>query len=384
MAMKTCGRCGSPFDPNGHVGPEYAFCKKCRALRRLNKENVVVAQEIQKVDPIQVAELKNALNRALQRLDAEKDKTRDLIDAVYQGAKDAMASLTIPAVPKPAATSALEGTPETAIALLADWQLGKKTPTYSAEVCERRIAEYGDKVLRLAEIQRSHHPVRELRVYLLGDLVEGELIFPGQAHRIDLSLFRQVITDGPRILASFLRKMAHGFDKVHVVGVIGNHGRLGGRESRDYHPETNADAMMYEITRMVVGGEPRITWAPNIIEGERRWYAVDRVGSKGFLLFHGDQVKGGALGFPWYGFGKKILGWATGGIPERFDYALSGHFHTPVRGLYGQITHWGSGSTESDNTYAQEFFSSTGRPSQWLLFCHPKHGVTAEFEVHLS
>lgn len=367
--------CGAPFDPNGHSGKAYTYCPKCR---RLYREGVTPGE---KSDP--ALELKAALNRAQRALDAEKSRTAALVEATYQGARDAMAALTIPLVPRPKPTSALEGTPETAIAILADWQLGKKTPTYSTAICEKRIEEYGDKVHRLAEIQRSHHPVRELRVYLLGDLVEGELIFPGQAHRIDISLFRQVLTDGPRILANFLRKMAHTFEKVHVVGVIGNHGRIGGREARDYHPETNADAMMYEVTRLVVSQESRISWAPNLIEGERRWYAVDKIGDKGYFLFHGDQVKGGFAGFPWYGFSKKILGWANGGVPERFHYALSGHFHTPVRGLYGQITHWGSGSTESDNTYAQEFFSCTGRPSQWLLFAHPKLGVTSEFEVHL-
>jgi hypothetical protein len=333
-------------------------------------------------DSPEVASLRASLGRALRSLDDSKRKTADLVAASEQAARDAVAALHIPPVPKPVHDGG-KRTAEVAVCVLADWQLGKKTPTYSTEACEKRIEAYAEKVLGLAAIQRAHHPVREARVYLLGDLVEGELIFPGQAHRIDASLFRQVVTDGPRILAGLLRRLASDFEKVHVVGVIGNHGRLGGRSAGDYHPETNADAMMYEITRLVVAGEPRISWAPNVVEGERRWYAVDRIGDKGFLLFHGDQVKGGMLGFPWYGFGKKILGWANGGIPEPFDYAVSGHFHTPVRGLYGRVRHWGSGSTESDNTYAQEFFSATGQPSQWLLFAHPRHGVTAEFEVHL-
>jgi hypothetical protein len=102
------------------------------------------------------------------------------------------------------------------------------------------------------------------------------------------------------------------------------------------------------------------------------------------LLFHGDQIKGGFAGWPWYGFAKKIQGWAMGAIPEQFHYSLSGHFHTPVRMLVGRITHWGSGSTESDNTYAAEMLAAQGTPSQWLLFSHPDHGVTAEYQVHLG
>jgi hypothetical protein len=378
--------CLGEFRPD-RQGPLDNFCTPCRIeIRKADKLKRILRQPgpPRESDPREVADLKSALGRAHRQLDDEKNKTAWLIEASYRGAKDAMSSVAIPAVPSPSQDKQAVKTPEIAICVLADWQLGKRTPTYSTEICEKRIGEYAEKVLGLVAIQRAHHPVKDVRVYLLGDLIEGELVFPGQAHRIDASLFRQVITDGPRILSGLLRRLASDFEKVHVVGVIGNHGALGGRERREYHPETNGDAMLYEVTRMVVASEKRITWAPNFLEGERLWYAVDSIGQKAFMLFHGDQVKGGALGYPWYGFGKKVLGWANGGIPEKFDYALSGHFHTPVRGLYGRIRHWGSGSTESDNTYAQEFFAATGTPSQWLLFAHPKRGVTAEYEVHLK
>ena len=142
--------------------------------------------------------------------------------------------------------------------------------------------------------------------------------------------------------------------------------------------------MMYEATRLALGGESRIDWGPNMVPGERNWYAVDEVGSKGFFLFHGDQIKGGFAGFPWYGFGKKVMGWRMGAVAEPFDYALAGHFHTPTRMHIGNVTLWVSGSTESHNTYAAEQLAAQGTPSQWLLFSHPENGVTAEYEVHLT
>jgi hypothetical protein len=44
-----------------------------------------------------------------------------------------------------------------------------------------------------------------------------------------------------------------------------------------------------------------------------------------------------------------------------------------------------NGSTESDNTYAQEQLASSGRPSQWLYFVEPTRGrVTAEYCVYLD
>ena len=328
-------------------------------------------------------------NRRLQRQLAEAlARRRELVEAVYKGAYDAAATLDLPpvAVPKRDRRGTL---PEVAIACLSDWQLAKVTPTYNSTICAQRVDLYADKVIELSEIQRSHHPVPECRIYLLGDIVEGELIFPGQSWTIDSSLYTQMLVTGPRILGHFIRKMLSAFERVRVVGVIGNHGALGGKARRDYSPESNADAMLYEVTRLVLKGadggtEPRLEWAPNVRERLRKWYAVDTIGDHGYFLFHGDQIKGGYADYPWYAFGKKVLRWANGGVPEKFSYAFSGHFHTPGRHLFGRVRHWACGSTESSNEHAAERIGNQGTPSQYLLFAHPRRGVTAEYEVHLG
>jgi hypothetical protein len=173
-------------------------------------------------------ETKAALDRALRQLDQAKTKKEDLVEAVYRAARDAAEAAPFPTVPK-SVTDKRKRDAETAIVLLADWQLGKVTPSYSSDVCKRRIGELADKVALITDIQRSDHPVKDCRVYLLGDLVEGELIFPGQSHLIDASLFSQVMIDGPAILGQFVTRMLAIFETVTVVGVIGNHGAIGGR-----------------------------------------------------------------------------------------------------------------------------------------------------------
>jgi hypothetical protein len=352
-----------------------------RALKRATLERD--EKRVERTDAEVLHEMKLANRRLMQQLAEAKAKRDELVAAVYRAAKDAAESLELKPVPKPKLAKSARK-PEAAIAVLGDWQLAKRTATYNSTVCEERIERYAEKVLELTTIQRADHPVPELRVYLLGDLVEGELIFPGQAHLVDASLYRQVMVDGPRILGNFVRRMLGHFERVRVVGVIGNHGALGGRAHKDYHPESNADAMMYEATRMRFENETRIEWDECCKPMERGWYAVDYVGKKGFLLFHGDQVKGGFAGLPWYGFAKKLMGWRMGAIPEPFDYALAGHFHTPTRMLVGQVTVWVSGSTESDNTYAAEMLAAQGKPSQWLLFAEPERGVSAEYQVFLD
>lgn len=328
------------------------------------------------------SELRDANTRLLRQLDKAKASREELVDAVYRAAKDAASTLVIPPVPVPP-KDRRKGKPEVAVAMLSDWQLGKRTPSYGVEVCEERVQRYAEKVAALSDIQRADHPVREVRVWLLGDLVEGELIFPGQSHRIDASLYRQVVVDGPRILGSFLRTMLARFDSVHVTAVIGNHGAIGGPVRRETHPESNADMMLARIVADTVT-DPRLTWTLAEPAGERGWYAIDRIGNYSCLLFHGDQIRGGFAGFPFYGLAKKVWGWSTS-IGEPFNDVALGHWHTPTRVTLNTVTARVNGSTESDNTYALEQLASAGRPSQWLYFVEPDKGrVSAEYCVYLD
>lgn len=322
--------------------------------------------------------LREQRDTALRKLHDYKREKGALIEAYRSAAFEAVESIVVPRV-KPPRADRRTGGHEVAIAVLSDWQLGKKTVSYSSAVCAERIREYARKVIALTDIQRKDHPVEELRVYLLGDIVEGELIFPGQASLVDASLNEQMMR-GTEILHEFLLTMSGYFKRIHVVGVGGNHGEVGGRGRREAHPETNMDVLMLQFVQLLTRTQPNITWGELVIPNERKWYAIDVIGEKKFFMIHGQQVQG-RLGFPWYGFGKKMLGWRD---RFGFDYALSGHYHTPARNLYGGLVHWANGSTESDNTYALEWLAAQGSPSQWLLFCHPKRGVTGEYEVHLS
>ncbi len=327
----------------------------------------------------QDADLRATIRRLQGRLSKAEATREEMVAAVYQAAKDAASGMVIPPIPVLTKPSKTSQDPEIAVAMLADWQLGKRTPSYDSEVCKDRVRRYAAKVVRLIDLQRAHHPVDEARVYLLGDLIEGEEIFPGQAHRIDSSLYTQVF-DAAQLIAEVVRTIAASVDRVKVVGVIGNHGSMGGPVRRSYHPESNLDAMSYNIARMLVD-DPRIEWPETFVAGERAWYGTDEVLGHRWFLFHGDQIKGGAFGVPWYGFSKKLLGWSTSVAPFRF--AASGHWHQSVRWQVNDIIHWGAGSTESGNTYAQEYLASGGQePSQPLVFMNAS-GVTAEYQVRV-
>ena len=321
---------------------------------------------------------KKALRTALRKLDEQKLDKAELVAAVYAAARDAAASVTIPPVPKPKKDKR-RADPEAAIMLGADWQYSKTTPRYDSAIAKQRIETYIDKTLRIIDLVRTHHPVPELHWLLLGDLVEGELIFPGQSHRIDASLYRQVFEVG-EIIANQTRRLAAYVDTVKVEGVIGNHGAIGGRSRRDMHPETNADAMAMNIARLALEGSG-VDFPEPVTDNERHWYAIHEVMGKRWFMAHGDQVKGSSFGIPWYGFGKKVQGWYMTLGP--FDYVATGHWHQTVREDINGIIHFGAGSTESANTYAQEFLAGGGQQgSQWLIFQNAD-GLTSEHPIRL-
>lgn len=402
--MKICegSGCEIEFDPNS-PNQRYAFpsCRKTidtLGICRYRKENNLFEIPSDPFSGEKIGsdtELRIAYTKLLKEYEKIKTKQQELADAVYRAVRDDIALNKVKPTPPPKSDRRkASSSEEVAVAVLADWQLAKVTPDYNTQVCEERILLFGEKVCSLTEIQRMHHPVRKLHVWILGDIVEGELIFPGQSFLIDGGIYRQVTIDGPRILKNFFTRMLEFFESVHVTCVIGNHGRLTGRSKGDYDPESNADRMLYQITNMLFEDEPRITFNIPDGRGERNFYAIDKIGNYSTLLIHGDQFNGiNSISM----LKSKVYGWKVGAIQktsveddnfeinEHFDDVYMGHFHTPSKFTFNTVQLRISGSPESTNTYAIERLGAVGRPSQPLLFVHPEKGiVTAEYNCWLD
>lgn len=330
------------------------------------------------------------LTKALRERDAAKDKTREMVTAIHSSVLEASQAYTVKPLTAYKTPKKTKGTEEIAVLDIGDWQLGKVTPTYNSAVCADRVKVLGEKVKSIIEIQRADHPVNELHIRALGDIVEGEGIFATQAHVIDSSMYRQVF-DAVTILTNLILDMLEVVKKVHFVGVIGNHGqvRLAGGAS---DPETNIDRLVYKATQMILMGPDRnpneevrrrVTWNIPEGKGESNWYAVDRIFSWGHLLCHGDQIRGGFAGFPFYGTAKKAWGWIDA-IDEPWDELHFGHWHTPTMQTLNLRRAICNGSTEDSNTYAQEQLSAVGTPTQYLAFVHPKLHVTSQYWLDLA
>ena len=308
-----------------------------------------------------------------------KHKNQDYLDTVWRAVEETMSTIVIPPVPEPVSVGT-DGRDEVAVALLSDLQMGKRTPDYDSGVGRERVMRYARKIVGVSAERRTN--ARHLVVPMLGDMIEGVDIFPGQQWLIDSTLYAQLFNTTPTVLADFCRYLLGHFETVTVYAVDGNHGRIG--RKGQFGPMDNADRMLYRILALLMRDEPRFKLIMTDPEGERNWYHVLELGNYSALLIHGDQIRGHS-GFPWYGLGKKVNGWGSGGIPERFRDVFMGHYHQLGRIPLNHRSVWCNGSTESSNTFAAETLAAQSEPSQWLLYVDPTAGrVTASYGVELK
>lgn len=335
----------------------------------------------------EIGAVKAERDRLARQLHETKHKQADYLATVREAVQEAVSRIELAPVPPPVPLVPRGGRArpqEYAVALLSDLQTGKITPDYNSGVARARVLKYAQKIVEISKVQEQHHPVRHCIVPLLGDVVEGVDIFPGQQWLIDSTLYAQIFNTTPVVLADFCRILLAHFDTVTVYAVDGNHGRIGRKGT--FGPEDNADKMVYRVLQLLMRDEPRFELIMRDPAGERNWYQVMELGAYKALLIHGDQIRGHS-GFPWYGLGKKVQGWAAGGLGEDsgFQDVFMGHWHQLARIPLNQRAVYVNGSTESTNTYAAENLAAQSDPSQWLLFVDPRKGrVTASYGVDLK
>jgi hypothetical protein len=331
------------------------------------------------IESADVKELRQALMRLQKQLRQSKERTQDLVEASHQAAYDAMLTMgkielvTAPVIDKRKTKG------EVALWHMTDWQGAKRTTSYNSEIMRKRVLEFCEKAVRITEIQRADHPVKEVTICFGGDMVEGLFNFPTQAFEVDATLFEQYVNVS-RLCVDVVRYALSNYEKVTVIAEWGNHGRIGSK--RDNVPRSdNFDRMCYELARQLLQGEKRLTWQDCPEDIQRI-----EIGNYRALLIHGDEV--GRNGFASPGaIVQHANKWRSGSYPWDFRDVYIGHYHTHSEWAManGQGSVYQTGSTESDNRYAGVMLAASATPSQRLHFIDPVKGrVTAVYKVWLD
>jgi len=330
-------------------------------------------------------------HREYQRLIRKMKNIESGHEVILQAVKEAFKDYEDIVIPPPAIDKRRKIEHEVAILHLSDVHVGKVTETFNSLVCFDRVMHLVDTAIEITRRRKAFAKIEECRVYVTGDIIEGEQLFPHQAHIIDKPVIDQILY-ASQILMNVVTKLLTEFRYVKVIAVPGNHGRTGHKYSTA-HPKSNWDTICNEIaaTRLL-GCEmfPRKRYAKRLSYDVRHeWYALDYVYNWGNLLVHGHQIKGGAFGIPWYGHGKKMAGWAdifrdSQGRVYVWDFMFSGHFHTASKTTFNSRVMLSNGTVVSDDPYALEELAAAGEPCQRFCFFNESHGLISDDVIYLD
>ena len=331
------------------------------------------------IESSDVRELRSVIFRLQKQLLKAKTKTDDLVEATHQAAYDAMLTYGPVKNVTPPPVDKRKARVEVALWHMTDWQGAKRTTSYDSQVMNRRVMQFAERAVRITEIQRADHPVKECVILFGGDMVEGLFNFPTQAFEIDATLFEQYVTVS-RLCVDVVRYALAHYERVTVVPEWGNHGRIGSK--RDNVPRSdNFDRMCYELARQLLQGEKRLTWQ----ECPEDWQKVE-IGNYRAVLIHGDEIGRNGYASP-AAIVQHMNRWRSGALPWEFRDVYVGHYHTHAEWpmANGQGAVYQTGSTESDNRYAGIMLAASATPSQRLHFIDPEKGrVTAGYKVWLD
>lgn len=323
--------------------------------------------------------LRVARNRiaAAERAQYEAERLRDSVFGLVSDPLDVPEWL--------AGGSAAKDSPHVPVLVTSDFQLGERIDPenmdgineYNVSIAQSRYRTLVEKTI---DIAINHLPKNQYEgmVYLrLGDAVSGDI-------HLDLLVSNeQGGVEAVRTLVEMeawgVGRLADAFGKVHVVSVPGNHGRTSLKPPTKAVAETNLDTLSAWWLQTAFRNDARVTWqTPNSTD------AVFDVYGRKYLATHGDNI--GARGGQGFigpaatvlrGFKKTHDEYARRG--QGLDAIICGHFHTALDVGLG----WCNGSLPGYSEFARANRMTPEPPQQWLLFFHPKYGITSQWKVRL-
>jgi predicted phosphodiesterase len=258
---------------------------------------------------------------------------------------------------------------EVAQLLLSDSHFGR----YSAITLENKINELYEGIIKVVEIHRTAYPINELYINMLGDILDGDEIYPGQTYDQKFHLMEQMFTYGLPKLTNFFNQLSNHFTKITINCVPGNHGR----KSKETDKRLNFDTIFYEALKLATVNNKKIVW--NITWD---WYQIIKIYKYNFLLTHGANIKTW-LNIPVYGILQKGMRW-QGSLPERWDYLLMGHFHTTWNFAWNNFEVYMNGTWMDNDRFALEQLGMDSVSKQYLLGVNEKRGITWSYKIDLN
>ena len=278
-------------------------------------------------------------------------------------------------------------TQEDPILALADWHGGEIVDydvmqgynAYNPDIMCRRAQYCVDHTLEILFDCHRGTTFGTLYVFDLGDGINGDHL-PEQMNTNALPVFesmRMVVQVKSRMLTELSAHIP-----VIYVAVPGNHGRRG-KQMEWKLPTETADWLMAEMIADRTSGNDRVRCVV-----PKSWTTGVTVRGWNHVLNHGfTAAKGGFGGISWYSFqradGLKTAIEAAHG--KRVHHRWYGHIHqaATIPMTDGEGEQHIVGSLKGGDEYALEGLGRFSEPTQKLVGCHDRYGVTWRYQLNV-
>lgn len=207
------------------------------------------------------------------------------------------------------------------VIMVSDVQIGACSTAQGYDpIPETAVQSYIDKFCKnlVGLFARRQLKITTINLFLLGDIVDGELMFP-KHKTINMGDQLKIAVRSMRFIIETLRPYA---ETIKVYTVAGNHGRI----THTHHKASNWDNVIYDTLEVVYEGVDGV-W----IDRDREFVKIANIGKWKFLYTHGDVINGMVT--------RQKAITKSNGFHRRMphDAFIMGHFHTTMYMNYNRM-----------------------------------------------
>lgn len=242
---------------------------------------------------------------------------------------------------------------------------------YNFDIFLEEMDVFKGKVKTFIDIYRSSANINKIVINFLGDVVEGEGIFPTQHNYVDKVVIDQVLL-GVMHFTEFILWCNTIAPNVEVFAIPGNHGRV----SKVAHHRVNWDYIAYTMMQIILARYPNIDMYVSNCP-----CMIVKHGKHNIYLEHGGNIKGW-MSLPFYGITRQMA-YVSHMYGIDVSYYMLAHHHQAASVPFSRSRTLVNGSWVGGSPYSVGKMQQADLPIQLCYRFHPEHGLNNLNEIRL-
>lgn len=257
---------------------------------------------------------------------------------------------------------------ESLILVWSDWHVGRLNVVKGKKVWNIKIAGQSvDQIIgNIGDIfgnYLSSHSIEDIHIFILGDIVDDEKVYPMQPYNIEKTVVHQ-FKEASKMLVKAVKELAEYELPVFVHTKSGNH------KDKDTHPTSSWDNAVYIAAEIGTALIENVHWDINL---DAR-HVVEIRGHR-YLIMHGNdapkQSETAAGRAKWGGWYERY----------KYDMAVLGHFHHMKIDDYNGRPIIYNGTIMIGDDLTERLSYDDSLPTQTIFGCSNKRPMTFVFRL---